>query len=113
MRALGSMRMARLADGIREFGMSVPAAGLARIPSRCVAILARHSAPQSRMNLTQSRNSLTESRNSLAEFRNFFKKFPKNDPDLSNFWSFSPLKPVFSRLGRFLGRFPGGRPAGN
>jgi len=74
----------------------------------------RNSLTESRNSLTESRNSLAESRNSLAEsrnyfkkFRNFFAEFPKNHPHLSNFWPFSPLKPVFFRFWRLLRHFPG------
>ena len=128
MHALGSMAMTALSDGIRESRMSAPATGFAPIPSRCAApptrnflTQSRNSLTESRNSLTESRNSLTESRNSLAEsrnslaesrnyfkkFRNFFAEFPKNHPHLSNFWPFSPLKPVFFRFWRLLRHCPG------
>ena len=141
MRALGSMAMTALSDGIREFGMSAPATGFAPMPSRCAApparknfIFFRESVADFRKNLADFRESVTDFRKNLADsrksvtdfrkififlrkffkiLRKIFKFFPKNHPHLSNFRPFSPLKPVFPRFGRFLGRFPDEWFAGN
>ena len=135
MHALGSTAMAAMADGIRESRMSAPATGFAPMPSRCAApparknfIFFRESVADFRKNLADFRESVTDFRKNLADsrksvtdfrkififlrkffkiLRKIFKFFPKNHPHLSNFWPFSPQKPVFFRFWRLLRHFPG------